>query len=132
MHGKFLIGQDLEIETLEWGDRKWFSLPSLSSAQHIVVVHVNLQPGFGHNFHLHPNQEELVYVINGEIEQWLETEKQILKSGDAAFIPANTIHASFNISDEPVNVLAILSPSIGEEGYEVVEVGDQAPWNTLR
>jgi len=48
------------------------------------------------------------------------------------FIPADTVHASFNVSGQTAKVLAILGPSIGEEGYQLVEVHDQAPWNSLR
>jgi copper oxidase (laccase) domain-containing protein len=42
------------------------------------------------------------------------------------------VHASFNVSEKPVKVLAILGPCIGEEGYELDDVSDQAPWNDLR
>lgn len=132
MQGKFILLNDLEAESLDWGERTWLSLPALTGANSLVVVMVDLQPGFGHNFHIHPNQEEHVYVLEGQIEQWLETEKKILKTGDSAFIPANTVHASFNVSDEPVKVLAILGPAIGDEGYELIEVGDQEPWALLR
>lgn len=132
MQGRFLFAHDLEKEALEWGERRWFSLPQLTNANSLVVVEVSLQPGFGHNFHLHPNQEEIVFVLDGEIEQWLEQEKTILKTGDSTFIPANVIHASFNTSEKPVRVLAILGPAVGEDGYEVVEVADRSPWNTIR
>jgi len=55
-----------------------------------------------------------------------------LKPGDAVFIQADEVHASFNMGDEPAYALAILGPCVGEIGYEVVEVADQAPWNSLR
>lgn len=52
--------------------------------------------------------------------------------GDAAFIPAGVVHASFNTSAETATILAILGPSLGEEGYGVVEVADREPWASLR
>lgn len=132
MPGHFLLASDLGVEQLDWGERTWFSLPKLTQAKSLVVVVVNLQPGFGHTFHLHPRQEEMVFVLDGEIEQWLENRKTLLKAGDSAFIPASVVHASFNVSDRAVRVLAILGPAIGEDGYEVIEVADQSPWNTIR
>ena len=54
--------------------------------------------GEGHNFHKHPDQEEVIYVIEGSIEQWLEDKRQELNAGDSVFIPADVVHASFNIS----------------------------------
>lgn len=132
MNGKFLIASELEPVHLDWGVQHWFSDPKTTGAQDLVVVSVEIFPGFGHNFHKHPNQEESIFVLEGEIEQWLGEEKQILKKGDSAFIPTGLVHASFNISDKPVKALAILGPCIGDEGYELVDVSNQAPWNELR
>ena len=33
-------------------------------------------PGKCHDFHRHPGQEEVIYVLEGTIEQWLEQEKR--------------------------------------------------------
>jgi quercetin dioxygenase-like cupin family protein len=132
MEKKFIITSELEPVILDWGVQYWLSDPKTTSAEELVVVLVEISPGFGHDFHKHPNQEESIFVVEGEVEQWLETERKTLKQGDSAFIPKDMVHASFNISEQPVKVLAILGPCIGEEGYELVEVHDQAPWNGLR
>lgn len=132
MDKKFLIASELERINLDWGIQQWFSDPKTTGAEELVVISVEIFPGFGHNFHKHPNQEESIFVLEGEIEQWLETESKILKKGDSAFIPKGIVHASFNVSTETVKALAILGPCITEEGYELVDVSDQAPWNELR
>ena len=132
MDKKFFIASELEPVNLDWGVQHWFSDPKSTGAEELVVIQVEIFPGFGHDFHRHPNQEESIVVLKGEIEQWLETDNKILKEGDSAFIPKDMVHASFNVSEEPVKVLAILGPCIGEEGYELVDVSDQAPWNDLR
>ena len=132
MDKKFFIANELEPVNLDWGVQHWFSDPKSTGAEELVVIQVEIFPGFGHDFHRHPNQEESIVVLKGEIEQWLETDNKILKEGDSAFIPKDMVHASFNVSEEPVKVLAILGPCIGEEGYELVDVSDQAPWNDLR
>ena len=98
----------------------------------MVVIEVNFNPGHGHNFHKHPDQEEVIYVVEGAIEQWLEQEKRLLGPGDSVFIPADIVHASFNTSSSPAKVLAILAPCVTAAGYVSVEMGDQAPWNSLR
>jgi quercetin dioxygenase-like cupin family protein len=131
MQGKFLFASDLEKESLDWGDRRWFCLPGLTQSKQLILVEVILKPGCGHNFHYHPNQEEMVFVLEGEILHWLEQEKTIIRAGDSVFIPEKVIHASLNVSDQPVRVLAILGPAVGVDGYEVVEVSDQSPWNSL-
>jgi quercetin dioxygenase-like cupin family protein len=70
--------------------------------------------------------------MSGEIEQWLEQKKQLLKPGDSVFISKNVVHASFNVGSQPARLMVVLGPCMGEIGYEVVEVADQAPWNSLR
>lgn len=132
MGKKFLIASELEPVNLDWGIQHWFSDPKSTGAEELVVISVEIFPGFGHDFHKHPDQEESIFVLEGEIEQWVETESKILKKGDSAFIPKGMVHASFNVSEEPVKALAILGPCIGEEGYELVDVSDQAPWVKLR
>ena len=89
-------------------------------------------PGYGHDFHKHPDQEEVIYVIEGSVEQWLEDKKQTLNAGDSVFIPADMVHASFNVSSQSAKLFVTLSPSKGAEGYQLIDVYDQAPWNTLR
>jgi quercetin dioxygenase-like cupin family protein len=71
-------------------------------------------------------------VIEGEVEQWLEQDARLLRPGDSVFIKADIVHASFNNSSTPAKLLAILGPCVGDGGYVSVEVGDQAPWATLR
>lgn len=132
MNGKFTAASILERDGFEWGEIGWVSRPGSTGAQHLAVLDVTIIPGQGHNFHKHPSQEEVIYVISGSIEQWLEQAKQVLKPGDSVFIPANTVHASFTLGDQPAHLLAILGPCVGEAGYELVDVSSEAPWNSLR
>ena len=95
------------------------------------MIDVNFDLGKGHNFHKHPDQEEVVLVISGMVEQWVDREKRILRPGDSAFIPAGVVHASFNAGDQPAKIIAILGPCVGPLAYEVVDVANDAPWDTL-
>ena len=132
MTGKFISSREVKREKLEWGSLAWFSSPDASNAKDLVVLEVTLSPAGGHNFHKHPNQEEVIYVVEGEIEQWVDRGKRILRPGDSAFIGADVVHASFNVGDRNAKVLAILGPCVGSEGYELVDVAGQEPWVSLR
>jgi quercetin dioxygenase-like cupin family protein len=132
MKGKFIFSADIIREQLDWGELGWITQPATVGAKHLTTIVTTVIPGKGHDFHKHPDQEETIYVLSGEVEQWLETEKQILRPGDTIFIAKNIIHASFCFGDQPAKMLVSLGPCVGEGGYEVVEVADQAPWNTLR
>ena len=74
----------------------------------------------------------MIYVIEGEIEQWVDGEKRILRPGDSAFIAADVVHASFNTGSRIARLLAILGPCIGPEGYELVDVANQEPWQSFK
>ena len=129
---KFISSTAVKREQLEWGSLAWFSSPAASNSKDLVVLEVNFSPTGGHNFHKHPNQEEVIYVIEGEIEQWVDQEKRLLRPGDSAFISAGVVHASFNVGGRNAKLLAILGPCVGSEGYELVDVAKQEPWATLR
>jgi quercetin dioxygenase-like cupin family protein len=132
MNGRFILSKEVAREQLDWGEMGWISHPPNTQAKYLTVIEVNLAPGGGHNFHKHPDQEEVISVVAGEIEQWLETKKTTLKHGDSIFIPPDVVHASFNISSKPAKLMVVLAPCVGENGYELVDVSGEAPWSTLR
>jgi quercetin dioxygenase-like cupin family protein len=133
MSGKFVMAAEVVREQPDWGALAWSCRPADTGAKDLVVIEVTLAPGGGHAFHKHPQQEEVIYVIEGEVEQWLDRQKRVLRSGDAVFIPAGVVHASFNVAGAKARMLAILGPCVGREnGYEVTEVADLEPWKGLR
>jgi quercetin dioxygenase-like cupin family protein len=132
MAGKFVIAKETKPEVLDWGKLGWMSNPPATGAKRLTVIDVTLNPGKGHDFHKHPDQEEVIYVVAGKVEQWVDREKRILVAGDCAFIPADLVHASFNVGDADAKVVAILGPCVGSIGYEMVDVAGEAPWKGLR
>jgi len=132
MAGQFRIADEVTPETLDWGQLRWMSHPPSTGAEHLTVIDVTLAPGKGHNFHKHPDQEEVIYVVAGTVEQWVDREKRKLGPGDSAFVPADMVHASFNARTDNAKIIAILGPCVGEGGYELVDVAAEAPWKDLR
>lgn len=132
MQGKFIAAADAERDRLDWGVMGWLSRPQTTGAQQLVVIEVTLEPGCGHNFHKHPAQEEVIYVVDGTVEQWIGQEKRVLHVGDGVFIGADVVHASFNVSSDNAKLIAILGPCVGAEGYQLVDVADESPWRDLR
>jgi quercetin dioxygenase-like cupin family protein len=132
MAGRFRIAREVEPETLDWGRLRWLSHPPSTGAAQLTVIEVTLAPGKGHDFHKHSYQEEVIHVIAGEVEQWIDSERRVLYPGDCAFIPADVVHASFNVGEGDAQMLAILGPCVGEVGYELVDVAGEAPWSGLR
>lgn len=70
MDGKFITATAMERDHLDWGVMGWLSRPAPSTgAKDLVVIEVTLEPGCGHNFHKHPGQEEVIYVVAGAVEE---------------------------------------------------------------
>lgn len=132
MTAGFLPSDGVPLEEVPWGQLAWFSSPATTGATALVVVEVRFDPKTGHNFHRHPNQEEVLYVLEGEIEQWVDSERRVLAAGDSAFVGKNVVHASFNPGNRVATLLAILGPSVGPDGYEVVDVSEEEPWASIR
>ena len=97
MQRPFTIASETEPEVLDWGRLRWLCNPPSTGARDLTVIDVTLSPGKGHNFHKHPDQEEVILCVAGSVEQWVDREKRILGPGDSAFIPAGVVHASFNV-----------------------------------
>ena len=50
----------------------------LTEADHLLLVRVTMPPGKAHAFHRHPSMEEIIYVIVGTAEQWVDRGSRIL------------------------------------------------------
>jgi quercetin dioxygenase-like cupin family protein len=131
VNGAFRPAREVQRDTLDWGVLGWTSGPA-QGASRLTVLDVTLEPGFGHDFHRHPDQEEVIVVQSGRIEQWLEQERSELGPGDAVFIPAGVVHASFNTGEETARLTVALGPCAGESGYEAEDLSQDEPWRSLR
>jgi len=128
---RFVKRQDVQIEDLPWGPHHWLCRPGLVDNDLLALVRVHMPPGTGHAFHRHPDMEEIIYVVEGRAEQWVEQEKQILEPGEIAHIPINLVHATYNPFDTTLVFLAILSPG-RLDGPPPVDVSHEEPWRSLR
>jgi quercetin dioxygenase-like cupin family protein len=128
---RFVTARTAEIELAPWGKHWWLSKPDLTGTRQLTLVRVTMRPGTGHQFHYHPAREEIIYVVDGVAEQWVDREKRTLKAGECAFIPEKVVHAIFNASKAPMTFLAILSPAEAK-GPFLVDCFDEEPWRSLR
>lgn len=128
---RFVTSANARIERAPWGKHWWLSEPELTGTKLLTLVRVTMRPGTGHRFHYHPAREEIIYVVDGVAEQWVDREKRRLKAGEIAFIPKNVVHAIHNSSDAPMSFLAILSPATAP-GPFLVDCYDEEPWRSLR
>ena len=128
---KFIAQSDCIPEEVPGRNHHWYFNEEISEHAGIYMVRAVFPKGGRHDFHRHPKMSEIIYVLKGTAEQWVEDEKQILKPNDSVYIHQNVVHATFNIGDEPLEILAILSPSDGWEAGTVDEF-ENTPYSKYR
>lgn len=127
----FVTADRVQVEVLPWGPHHWLCRPGIVDNQRLALVRVHMPPGTGHAFHRHPTLEEIIYVVEGRAEQWVDQTRQVLEAGEMAHIPVNMVHGTYNPFDQPMVFLAILSP--GQlDGPPPVDVSREEPWCSLR
>jgi quercetin dioxygenase-like cupin family protein len=67
------------------------------------------ESGKGNVEHIHPNCEEVLYVLEGEMEHTLGEEVAPLLPGDLIVIPRNARHCVRNVGDTPARVFISFS-----------------------
>jgi len=75
--------------------------------------------------------EEIIYVVSGTAEQWVDRDKRLLGPGDIAHIPADVVHGTYNAGSDTLVFLAILSPAKAK-GPFLIDCYDEEPWRRLR
>ena len=128
----FVLGADVRHDSQPWGATDWLVNPQAVGSRQLVVAQIIIESGKGHSFHLHPTQEEVLVILEGHLEQWVENVCQELGPGEAVHIPPNVVHASFNHTSSPVRALVALGPCVGDaDGYEQVDKSEEEPWKSL-
>jgi quercetin dioxygenase-like cupin family protein len=128
---RFVTEKEMKVDQLPWGPHDWLCRPDIVDAEKLLLVRVHFPPGKAHAFHKHPEMEEIIYVLEGTAEQWVDKEKRILGPGQMAHIPMDMVHGTYNVGNGTLRVLAILSPA-KIKGPPLVDVSMEEPWKSLR
>ena len=109
----------------------WHYHPEIVHGAETLMVKIVMPKGECHNFHRHPEMNEILYILEGTAEQWIEDEMQILKKGDSVYIDPNLVHATFNIGSKDLEFLAILAPLKGWDAGTIDEY-ENLPYSEYR
>ena len=128
---RFVSFQETIVERFPNKAHYWHNRPDMVKDTNLLFVRCKIHPGQAHRFHRHPKMEEILYVLSGTAEQWVEREKRFMRAGDSLYLPANVVHGTFNAGSGDLDFLAVLSPA-KSEGPGTIEMGDEEPWKSLR
>lgn len=128
---RFVSFEETVVERLPDRAHFWHCRPDMVRNTNLLFVRCQIYPGQAHKFHYHPRMEEILYVLSGNAEQWVERDKRIMKPGESLYLPAGIVHGTYNIGSETLDFLAVLSPA-GAEVPPTVDVSEQESWKSLR
>jgi mannose-6-phosphate isomerase-like protein (cupin superfamily) len=84
-----------------WGWIRWLMNANIDpeASQTLGIVQIN--PGQRNPLHMHPNCEELLYVISGSAENIIGNNKATIGPGDLVRIPKGVPHQAITIGNKP-------------------------------
>jgi quercetin dioxygenase-like cupin family protein len=103
---------EIGIEKYGSAEICWMINRKGTGANEITLGKTVLPPGEGNPVHRHPNCEEALYLLKGEIEHFIKgaaQERVRLKAGEAILIPRNVIHNATNVGTGPAELLVSFS-----------------------
>jgi quercetin dioxygenase-like cupin family protein len=80
----------------------------------LMLLEVQTVPGAEPPPHLHYNEDEVFYMLEGELEVYCMGQVRIARAGETVFLPRNHAHAFYFLS--PIRFLALAQPG-GLDGY---------------
>lgn len=81
-----------------------------------LLIEDRMERGKVTPFHLHPNEDEAIYVLEGELLVDVEGEQHRVGQGGFFCAPRGVAHA-FMVTSESAHVLALQTPGTGESFY---------------
>ncbi len=80
-------------------------------SEHSMAWHAVFPPGTFVPPHIHPTQDEFIYMLEGKFDLWLDGQDLSAGPGDLVRMPMNRPHGIFNRSDADVKCVFWVAPS---------------------
>lgn len=92
-----------------------------------VFEQTGLTPKGGPPLHIHPNQDEWFYVIEGEYLFQVGEEKYPMKAGDTIFLPQKVQHAFIQLTEKGKMIVSYLPAGKMEDFFAVTDGWKSSP-----
>ena len=111
-----VLNGDIPFRQVDWGLTKDLVGPERMGSEKIRLKITEYQPGYSHKLHMHPAQEEVIFVLEGRGVTETKEDKIEIGPGSVVFVPAGVYHATLNLSNtEPLRAVIVKSPPDDEE-----------------
>jgi uncharacterized cupin superfamily protein len=101
-----VLGNEIEVK-----------LDSASTAGGLFVFENTVNPGEGVPPHIHSHEDEIVHLIEGECEVFLDGNVYLARAGAVVNFPRNVVHGFRNVGKVPARALFIATPGENFEAF---------------
>jgi quercetin dioxygenase-like cupin family protein len=90
-----------------WGSLRWMMNGKIEPGAGVTLGVVELKAGQSNPRHVHPNCEEVIYVLSGTCRHEVGKETVTLRPGDVLRIPAGVPHMATALGNEPSRSIVV-------------------------
>jgi quercetin dioxygenase-like cupin family protein len=90
---------DNKVDVTPWGSLTWYVSAAQGNSEVLTVGCCRIKPGRANPRHHHPNCEEVLYVLQGNIMHTLGDGEVEMQEGDTISVPSSMVHNARNIGD---------------------------------
>jgi mannose-6-phosphate isomerase-like protein (cupin superfamily) len=109
---------DVEPVRLAGRDLRWIITRETAGAEQMSIAIMRCFPNaVVKPLHAHRDIEEVIYIVEGEGQCWIDGEVLNFTRGDAVFFPANSRHQVRNTADRMLVTASIFSKPTSPDQY---------------
>jgi oxalate decarboxylase/phosphoglucose isomerase-like protein (cupin superfamily) len=109
-----------QAQVFELPGREWrlYVGPETTDARNLTVGWATFPAGSAPEGHVHPTQEEIIYIISGHGQLVTPEGTAELEPGTAVYIPIGLHHATVSSGPGPLEMVTSFSPPVVPGSYE--------------
>lgn len=119
--------KDIPAEPMPGRTLQWLATPETLGTERLGLAIMDCAPGsVVRPLHAHRDTEEILLILGGQGEAWVDGETAPFRKGDVVLFPANSKHMVRNTGSQPLVAAAIFSPPTSAESYVLFD--DSEGW----
>jgi len=88
----------------------------LETGKHVQIVVMHIPPAGEIGAEIHPDNDQVLYLVQGEGTVYLEEQPAPFNEGDCVLVPAGTKHNFVASDDQPMKIITTYSPPHHPDG----------------
>src|SRR5215210_494754 len=104
---EFSASESLSVQYLPGSGGAQFFQEDARVTESILYIRLRIAGGGALPFHVHPELDEIISVLEGEMEHWIEAENQMMGPGQSTLVPRGVVHGCYNLGVAPCELLAV-------------------------